>query len=118
MIPFVGKQGLKTGLSYKQKENHRARRPGAPLRPVPLPSSGSVSFLPPAAPPVLFLLSRSGRHRTLFILLFKKKTLKSPAAVHAARRQMIILVFMAGVARPSFQSAGSYPAQTIMNAFL
>ena len=29
-----------------------------------------------------------------------------------------IFVFMPGVARPSFQSAGSYPAQTIMNAFL
>jgi hypothetical protein len=30
----------------------------------------------------------------------------------------VIFVFMPGVARPSFQSAGSYPAQTIMNAFL
>jgi hypothetical protein len=30
----------------------------------------------------------------------------------------LIFVFMPGVARPSFQSAGSYPAQTIMNAFL
>jgi len=29
-----------------------------------------------------------------------------------------IFVFMPGVARSSFQSAGSYPAQTIMNAFL
>jgi hypothetical protein len=42
--------------------------------------------------PLLFLLSRPGRHRTLFILLFKKKTLKGPAAVHAARRQMIIFM--------------------------
>ena len=31
---------------------------------------------------------------------------------------LFIFVFMPGVARPSFQSAGSYPAQTIMNAFL
>jgi hypothetical protein len=31
---------------------------------------------------------------------------------------IFIIVFMPGVARPSFQSAGSYPAQTIMNAFL
>jgi len=58
-------------------------------------------------PPLFYFTIRQEKTRILFVAY----SFFTPVFT-------VIFVFMPGVARPSFQSAGSYPAQTIMNAFL